>query len=671
MPVPAGYVLETPSSLPKGYVLDDAAAPPVSAPDFTKGKAGEGLYQMAGPDGSFTAIPYSNVMSAAGAGYRMKNDVREKYAGDRRAELLKGQPKTWDEGWFTDKVSPAEEALKTMELPDALPEKPGLWSRVESNVEKVTEPTNVFPGVPISATDPAAGEFGLNTIKRVGRVLFGVADMGPQAFSALKDTLSHDPQKAADGFQRFTEMINPTAQVVNRLKELRDDFHTDPKLAASNVTGDLVGLWLAGRAMEAPKGVLELRQEAERRYGPRNVTVAGANIPVAVGEAEPESAAGRKQIELKRRGVGAQKFTKLENEQQEAVKNVIRKTAQHVTGDNLTRGYPREPAAAMGNAAEATFDKARPIYTALDGQLQGRTANLTKASRITRQAIVRARRLGVVIGDAPAKPLTTYARVRSQLLKIQRSTTDAALRYTIGQEVKAMNKAMDSALAGTPLADNWKEADRLWAKGYALREVADEIRAATKGTPEAEQTPGLAPVPTKLQATSLVSRLNKLAESGTLEKAFTDKEAANLRQSADLLNRIQKVRVGKAEMEGLLHPRALHRALGGAKGPAIGAGVGFVLGGLHGAEAGAGLGFLLQHIGERALVGVMTRNDGVVALKALAAAKTAAQYQTAMKTLARVAAASSAAQQPANQPTKSLKQLQAEAEKRKPVAVRQ
>jgi hypothetical protein len=601
----------------------------------------------------------------------MKNDVREKYAGDRRAELLKGQPKTWDEGWFTDKVSPAEEALKTMELPDGLPEKPGLWSRVESGVEKVTEPTNVFPGVPISATDPAAGEFGLNTIKRVGRVLFGVADMGPQAFSALKDTLSHDPQKAADGFQRFTEMINPTAQVVNRLKELRDDFHTDPKLAASNVTGDLVGLWLAGRAMEAPKGVLELRQEAERRYGPRNVTVAGANIPVAVGEAEPESAAGRKQIELKRRGVGAQKFTKLENEQQEAVKNVIRKTAQQVTGDNLTRGYPREPAAAMGNAAEATFDKARPIYTALDGQLQGRTANLTKASRITRQAIVRARRLGVVIGDAPAKPLTTYARVRSQLLKIQRSTTDAALRYTIGQEVKAMNKAMDSALAGTPLADNWKEADRLWAKGYALREVADEIRAATKGTPEAEQTPGLAPVPTKLQATSLVSRLNKLVESGTLEKAFTDKEAANLRQSADLLNRIQKVRVGKAEMEGLLHPRALHRALGGAKGPAIGAGVGFVLGGLHGAEAGAGLGFLLQHIGERALVGVMTRNDGVVALKALAAAKTAAQYQTAMKTLARVAAASSAAQQPANQPTKSLKQLQAEAEKRKPVAVRQ
>jgi hypothetical protein len=107
--------------------------------------------------------------------------------------------------------------------------------------------------------------------------------------------------------------------------------------------------------------------------------------------------------------------------------------------------------------------------------------------------------------------------------------------------------------------------------------------------------------------------------------------------------------------------RGLAHAVSGAKGPLIGAGVGFLLGhGLYGAEFGAGIGFIVQAVGERSLVDVMTRIDGVNALKSIETAKTPAELQTALKTLATVVAASSAGQRP----TKSLKELRSEAQRR-------
>jgi len=211
--------------------------PTVSAPDFTKGNGGEGSYQMVGPDGKFVAIPYSNVMTASGAGYRIKPDERERYGRDRIAELRR-------------KKTPEAE-LQSLALPEAVPEKPGPWSRMERRVQSATEPTDVFPGMPMSLTDPAAGEFGLNTIKRVGRVLFGIPDLAPQAYSALKDVFSVDPQKATDGMNRLLQM-NPGQQIYDRVMELRNDFHRDPKLAAANVAGDVIGIWLAGKAAEVP-----------------------------------------------------------------------------------------------------------------------------------------------------------------------------------------------------------------------------------------------------------------------------------------------------------------------------------------------------------------------------------------------------------------------------------
>jgi hypothetical protein len=681
--------------------LRRALEPSSSAPAFTRSVTGEGVYKMApsanGMYSDFKPISHSNVLTASDAGWRIKPEDRERFATNRRAEIMK-QP---------DHPT-GEEFRDAMRLPEAVPQKPGLWQRIESGVSKATEPTTVFPGVPtMNLHDPATGEMGLNTIKRAGRVLFGVADMGPQMWGAVKDALSSDPQRSEAGADRLDQM-QLGAQVTSRLQELRSDWKRDPKLAAANVGGDVIGMWLAGKAMEVPaKGVQSLstlRQAVAERWGPRTVKVAGQAVPIAVGEAEPLSGPGRTQTRLKESGVGARRFENLERVQQSAIKEAIRNVADETTG---MVGMLKEPGVAMGDAAEATFNRARPMYAALDRALVTVPDGLRGVSEVLRAAIARAKKLGLTLeaenGDVGAirpeadgsiqwggsriskathpdrwadlvdqgiidetgqgTPLSAYMKVRSQLLRMQRGTTDAALRYAIGDEVKAMNRNMAAALKGTRLYEDWTTANKLWSKGYALRSVADAITKSTRGSPMEAQSPALAKVPPKLQGAGLVARLNALADEGVLETAFSPTEAKNLRQAADVLDRIQRTRTGKGAGESMSPSRGVAHAVRGAVGPVVGAGAGLVAGGLHGAEIGAGLGFLVQQIGERALVNVMTRTEGVAALRAIEAARTPAQMRAAVTALKAAATAAAATGQP-----RPLRELKAEAEQRRAAA---
>jgi hypothetical protein len=444
-----------------------------------------------------------------------------------------------------------------------------------------------------------------------------------------------------------------------------------PGYTAGQVLGPLAvgeGLKLGPKVVRSAAGTLA------EKYSPRPVEVGGEKIPVLAGEANPESDAGRMQTRLKRSGSAQPKFEAAEKAQQEAVKQVIRRTAQQTSG--LTGPISEEPGAAMHDAVTATFEKGRAMYEALDGQLKGYSAPLNTASKVVQSAIEKARKLGIDVDisanevlfdgkkinpkDNPGlwqklrqqgivneqgegTPLAAYKSVYSQLLKMQRAATDEAARYRIGQEVKSMDAGMESALKGTPIYDNWKAADQTWAKAYALRDVADAIADSTKGTPAAKQAPGIAPVPTRLQASALVDRLNTLADDGILQKAFTPDEAANLRQSADILDRIQRTPVGKGFGESMSRSRGLTHAVSGAKGPVVGAALGGAAGiltghPLVGAEAGAGIGFLVQAVGERALVNIMTKTDGVTALRALADAKTPEASRAALTTLGGFAA---------------------------------
>ncbi|MGA7312633.1 MAG: hypothetical protein WBX22_01560 [Silvibacterium sp.] len=691
--VSSDYEVRPPSSVWRGASGDDGDYE-VRPPDFTTNTQNEGLYRMLPQhQQGYTdtseeiSVPFSKIKNAQNAGYNLHPDEVPRYAKDVRYQ---GEGPTW-------------------------------YERVDQHIQKALRPE-----IPSRAPAKDLLELGdrqeqafRNTARAAGRVAYGMPGYVKQlANAAMESQRTGNPNQLLD-------LIDPMQIPKGLLQQYQEDRKTDTGLAIQNLIGGLLGTAMTGRiigeAAEAPgkavRSLPELRRMAEDRFvaprvAPRTVDIGGVTVPATIGEAEPESYWGRKQTELKRRGVKAPQFTRLENEQQQAVKEVIRKTAQQTSG--LIGPVQDEPADAMKDAAEITFQQAKPMYEALDQSLQTVPASFKGVSQIVKQAMTRAGKLGANVGgEGPVDiskivpepdgtiqwggtriskathperwaqlvqdgiindtgqgtPLAAAMGLRSALLKMQRSSADPAYRNAIAAEVRTINDAVDATLRGTPLYDNWIEANRLWSKGYALRKVASEIRAASKGTPQAAQAPGVAPVPTRLQGGSLVRRLNTLAKNGVLDRGFTPQEVANLRQSADILDRIGRTPTGKGGGETVPHSRGLAHALAGATGPAIGAGAGAaagalgggVWGALGGATTGATLGLLLQGMSERALVDVMTRTEGVRALQAVGAARTPAQLQTAMTKLATAAAASSAARQP-----KTLRELQAEAARRRP-----
>jgi hypothetical protein len=479
--------------------------------------------------------------------------------------------------------------------------------------------------------------------------------------------VSDDPDVANAAKYKLSRMM-PAEMTQDRIEEFRQDWAKDHNTALNNLAADITTLGLAhkaSRVLQKTPSVGELRRTVAEKYAPRQVELAGTKVPVLVGEAAPETRPGRMQISLKRGGMGAAKFDAVTRAQQAAVKNVIRKVAQQTSG--MTGPMAEEPGAAMQDAADATFAKARPMYNALDASLKTVPDTLQGVSKILNDAITRAKKLGVTLGDEnvdlskirPDKegsiqwggtriskltqperwnalvkegiidesgngtPLSAYIKVRSQLLKMQRSTADPAMRNAINNEVHTMNDNMETAFKGTPLYKNWTEANRLWSKGYALRDVADAITKTTKGTPAAAQAPGLSPVQTRIQGTSLVKRLNDLQENGILDRAFTQEEKTNLRQATDILDR---ARASAGNASSFMHGYSLRSVMWRA----------------------------IIKMTTPPFVNAMTKLDGLDALKAAEAAKTPSELANALVTLT---AAVVATQQP-----KTPKQLRDEAQ---------
>jgi hypothetical protein len=509
-------------------------------------------------------------------------------------------------------------------------------------------------------------------LRPIERAVQGQIEQGKQAF----DPSLSAPERIGHGMAAALPLVGPWAANVGET------------LGKEAGAGDYAGAagTVAGNAALAlgPKAVGKVLPKVAKTinsYAPRQVEVGGEKVPVLVGEAAPESRPGRLQTNLKRSGAAAERFEKVEGKQQQAVKDVIRNTAQKTSG--VIGPMQAEPSAVVNDAATAAYTQAAPLYDELDASLVEVPDALNNVSKITQDAIGRARKLGLDVGDdqvdltkiRPDKdgtvqwggtriskathperwaklvqdgiiddsggftPLKAYRQIRSQLLKMQRSASDAQTRFAIGKDIDTMTGNIESALKGTAVEKNWAEANRLWSKGKALQDVSEAVRDATKGTPASAQAPGVAAIPTRLQGASLVSKLNDLAQDGTLEKAFSHDEIANLRQAADILDRIQRTPVGRGSGESMSMARGLTHAIRGNTGPLVGGGVGAVLGGWHGAEFGAGIGFVLQRIGEQGLVRVMTKVEGVRALKALENAKTPAAAKTAVSALVTLGAA--------------------------------
>ena len=137
---------------------------------------------------------------------------------------------------------------------DTTPQLPApSWNELRQYVNDKTQPTVLPPlqgklNASQSAQDIAARQanFTNNTLKRAGRFMFGVVDMVPQTASTLVNLFSSDPKVSQQAESDLLSM-HPGAQISDRGKEFLQDWKQSPALAGSNLTGDALGFYLAGR----------------------------------------------------------------------------------------------------------------------------------------------------------------------------------------------------------------------------------------------------------------------------------------------------------------------------------------------------------------------------------------------------------------------------------------
>ena len=154
---------------------------------------------------------------------------------------------------------------------DVTPQIPApSWNELRQYVNDKTQPTILPPlqgklNYSQSAQDINArvNNFTQNSMKRAARFLFGVVDMVPQTASTLVNLFSSDPKVSQQAESDLLSM-HPGAQISDRGKELVEDWKKSPALAGSNLTGDALGFYLAGRMGPHDVSAVPLDKEPPR-----------------------------------------------------------------------------------------------------------------------------------------------------------------------------------------------------------------------------------------------------------------------------------------------------------------------------------------------------------------------------------------------------------------------
>lgn len=486
----------------------------------------------------------------------------------------------------------------------------------KSFIDRLTEIQKPNPNSPA-----LSGEEAMRAIGNIGAgglgVLLHPINTVRNTIQPLKDVLP------SYTWTKFGPIPIPNPNIIPAAEGVRQQITSNPLGTAEAAIGQAAATEIGGNVI--PRGMargvgagVDATAEALRStYGPEDITIGNQKVPVLKGEAHPETGPGHIQKVIKESGVGARRFDRFAQQQQEQVKSIIRQTAQQTS--DLIGPVSQQPYAALDDASAAVFNRAKPMYQALDASLTRVPVKLTQVSKIMSDAIARARKLGIEIdqsenvqgagaGDVKSlQPLTVATQLRSALLRAKRAAIDsgdASLANSVSDEIRTLHNEIDSTLSGTPLHSNWLEANRLWAKGHAISDTARAFYQSTKGTPEGIQSPQMSAVPTKVSGPSLVSRLNDLKREGTLDRGFTPEEQLNLRRSADILDRAREA-AGRDTGVTPGHLYSLHSALWRT----------------------------LLRLPSIPLVRAMTTTEGMRALALAEKAKNSAQMQSALRTL--------------------------------------
>jgi hypothetical protein len=440
------------------------------------------------------------------------------------------------------------------------------------------------------------------TVKGSGDAVHGLFVDTPKAIvHAAKDPVTEDEKKRYGADTRRSPGLVVSRMVADPMleeKRKRDaamaQGHTS-EAVGHELAGDipLIGPWAAGLGERAgsgdiagaasegitswflPHAVSPLLKGAGKvanissKYAPTAVTIEGVEVPVLIDEAHPGSKVGNKGEAIKASGVGRDKFIEVRKQQSEAVKDVIRKVSQQTS--QMIGPMPESVTGAVEQAGDALHAKARPMYHALDLQLINvPNIYLKDLDGVMQKAVNKVKELGGQIPEPsqlrsgnvqfPRQPLSDYMDVRSRLLKIGRETSDDAVRSAVWDNVNTMDAEIEKALTSTKipgLVDNWRTANALWRRGYALQRVAEGIGRAEKGSPVEFQPQGVDVVPPRILGKTLVSELKKMDAKGDLSRAFGDSPSGqshikSIRDVAALLDRSQGAKIGRAkDIEGI------------------------------------------------------------------------------------------------------------------------
>jgi len=445
---------------------------------------------------------------------------------------------------------PASERAKVLQMGKQSLQAPQTLPASIGNIRPLTETERFEMTYPVGAKGEGTMENIHNVLQNVGVGMYDIIRHPVRAAQGAVASVVPEPLMKAALHENYE--TDPYAHTPNPIEAIYNMLNVRPGEQIPRAVGQGIATMGVAKAV----GALGSRAAGAltEDIAPVEVPIAGEKVPVLRSEAFPGTKGANLTESLKKSGVGAPRFKAFAEGQQAAVKRVIQNVARQTAG---VEGWaPAEPSASMDAAANTVFAKAKPMYQALDASLKTVPDALNNVSKIMQDAIAKAKKLGVNVsqikaggeytqGEAPGsvvgrQPLTTYLQVRSELLKAQRAalkSNNGAMADAISREVNHMNGQIEATLSDTPLYQNWLDANKLWGKGHALSEVADELSEAVKGTPEAQQHPMLGKVPTKVQGPSLVDRLNGLEREGVLDRAFTPKEKANFRQAADILDR--------------------------------------------------------------------------------------------------------------------------------------
>jgi hypothetical protein len=215
------FSANAPKSSPASSAPVDDLAPPTLHDLASSNEKNEGLYKMKDATGHIYGIPYSAVEAA--------DNWRDSFTDEKEAQRYEKDRKA---------------------------QHPGLWAKARTKVYDLTEPTTTTSGkkMTMSIHDPVTIETANNALKRTGRTLFGIADMGPQLYHTLQKMASDDPKVSEEGEAELNN-FHPGSQIAERMKEFKHDYKKDPKLAFANTAGDALAFYVADKMGDAAKEV--------------------------------------------------------------------------------------------------------------------------------------------------------------------------------------------------------------------------------------------------------------------------------------------------------------------------------------------------------------------------------------------------------------------------------